>query len=64
MLSVNFLVLFWIGIYFFVFILYFFSVRERTGNSVGQEVGRIWEELGERREYDPNILHEKIESKT
>lgn len=58
MLSVYFLVLFWIGMYFFVFVLYFFHER-KTLNSVDQEVGRIWEELGERKEYDLNILNAK-----
>lgn len=33
--------------------------RERTGNGVGREVGRTWNELKKREEYDQNVLHKK-----
>lgn len=44
----------------FVFVLSFFFERE---NLMGSEVSRIWEEIGERKGYDQNILYVKFFNK-
>lgn len=41
--------------FFFLFCLILFLQRGKTWNWVGREVGRIWEELGEGKEYDQDI---------
>lgn len=34
--------------------------REKVWKWVNEEVGRIWEDLGEKKKHDQNILDEKL----
>lgn len=59
-------VIFLLG-FVFCFLFFSFFEKHRQGDRqtegisswVGREVRRIWEEVGERKEYDQNILNEK-----